>query len=295
MATTTTTYAKGGIPLRTLPSSTITSTSSYSKPYDPSITKTYTPSITSTLAPSTLAPSTISTTRFLLAPPAPFLPTSTLQIQTPGKALFRLPSPPKELEIPIFMLETGRPVYLSVREKRSSGNCRLVDVDSEGERVLGSTEYHWGPGKCPIVRVNGVGKGGEEEEDEFEIQGKSLVSRATVFECRWGRFEWRYAGRKERSEGMSSLLVLEKVADGGRVRVAQLVRGEETRSPGSTGSSAGNGGRLEMRLDDGDGDGKGKGQVVDEVTVVSTVLVMLKKEIDRRRALQVAMISAAVS
>jgi hypothetical protein len=48
-----------------------------------------------------------------------------------------------------------------------------------------------------------------------------------------------------------------------------------------------------MCLDDGDE--KGKGQVVDEVTVVSTVLVMLKKEIDRRRALQVAMISAAGS
>jgi hypothetical protein len=292
MATTTTTYAKGGIPLRTLPSSTIASSSSYSKPYDPSITRTYTPSITSTLAPSTLAPSTISTTRFLLAPPAPFLPTSTLQIQTTGKALFRLPSPPKELEIPIFSLETGRPVYLSVRGKRSSGNCTLVDVDSEEERVLGSTEYHWGPGKCPIVRVKGVGDGGE-EEDEFEIQGKSLVSRTTIFECRWGRFEWRYAGRKERGEGMSSLLVLEKLGNGGRVRVAQLVRGEETRSPGSTGSSAGNGGRLEMCLDDGDG--KGKGQVVDEVTVVSTVLVMLKKEIDRRRAWQVAMISAAGS
>jgi hypothetical protein len=292
MATTTTTYAKGGIPLRTLPSSTITSSSSYSKPYDPSITRTYTPSITSTLAPSTLAPSTISTTRFLLAPPAPFLPTSTLQIQTTGKALFRLPSPPKELEIPIFSLETGRPVYLSVRGKRSSGNCTLVDVDSEEERVLGSTEYHWGPGKCPIVRVKGVGEGGE-EEDEFEIQGKSLVSRTTIFECRWGRFEWRYAGRKERGEGISSLLVLEKLGDGGRVRFAHLVRGEETWCRGSTGSSAGNGGRLEMCLDDGDG--KGKGQVVDEVTVVSTVLVMLKKEIDRRRALQVAMISAAAS
>jgi hypothetical protein len=35
--------------------------------------------------------------------------------------------------------------------------------------------------------------------------------------------------------------------------------------------------------------------VVDEVTVVSTVLVMLKKEIDRRRALQIAMISGAGS
>jgi hypothetical protein len=276
MATkTTTTYAKGGISLRTLPSS---SSSTSSKPYTQSFT-------------STLVPSTISSVGVPVKSTPPFLPTSSLQIQTPGKALFRLPCPPKELEIPIFSLETGRPVYLSLREKRSSGNCRLVDAESEEESVLGSTEYHWGPTKCPIVRVNGVTKGGEEEIDEFEIQGKSLVSRTTIFECRWGRFEWRYCGRKERAEGVNSLLVLEKITEGGRVRVAQLVRGKETRSPGSTGRSAGNGGRLEFCLYDLEG----KGQLVDEVTVVITALVMLKKEIDRRRALQVAMISVAVT
>jgi hypothetical protein len=69
------------------------------------------------------------------------------------------------------------------------------------------------------------------------------------------------------------------------------VRGEGTRSLGSSGSSAGNGGRLEMCLDVLEGEGN----VVDEPTVVSTCLVMLKKEVDRRRALQVAMISVAIS
>lgn len=113
-----------------------------------------------------------------------------------------------------------------------------------------------------------------------------------MFECRGVRFEWRYVGRRERSEGVSSLLVLEKV-DGERVRVAQLVRGEGTRSPGSSGSSAGNGGLLEMCLHGGGGEGQEK--VIDEKMVVSTCLVMLKKEVDRRRALQVAMISIAVS
>jgi hypothetical protein len=113
-----------------------------------------------------------------------------------------------------------------------------------------------------------------------------------VFSCRWGTFEWRYAGRKEKDEGVNRLLVLERVDNEEgreRVRVAQLVRGEETRSPGSTSSSAGNGGRLEMCLDDGEG------QLVDEQTVVSTCLVMLKKEVDRRRAMQIVMISAAVT
>ncbi|KAE9377596.1 hypothetical protein N431DRAFT_434777 [Stipitochalara longipes BDJ] len=269
----TTTYTKGRIPLRNLPSST-------------SITpKVYTPSITSTLIPSAIAPSTISTTHSLLPPSVPFLPTSSLQIQTQGKALFRLPSPLKDLEIPILSTETGRPVYLSIREKRSSGSCTLVDAESEEGKALASTVYHWGPGKNPVVKVG---------DDEFEIQGKSMVSRSMVFECRWGKFEWRYAGRKERNEGVSSLLVLEKVGvDRGRVKVAQLVRGEETRSPGSSGSSAGNGGRLDMRLDGEDGSGDGK--IIDEQTVVSTCLVMLKKEVDRRRALQVAMISIAIS
>ena len=274
----TTTYAKGGIPLRDLPFSTSTAATT---------AKLYTLSITSTVSPSTLAPSTISTTHSLLPTSAPFLPTSTLQIQTAGKALFRLPSPPKDLTTPIFSPGTGRPVYLSVRSKRSSGSCELVDAESEAGTVLASTIYHWGPGKNPVVRINHEGGEGE----EFEVLGKSLVSRTTVFECRWGRFEWRYVGRKERAEGVSSLLVLERVEGGKRVKTAQLVRGEGTRSLGSSGSSAGNGGRLEMCLDVLEGEGN----MVDEPTVVSTCLVMLKKEVDRRRALQVAMISVAIS
>jgi hypothetical protein len=240
-----------------------------------------------TITSSTVAPSSISTTRSLLPPTPPFLPTSSLQIQTAGKALFRLPSPLKELTIPIFSTETGRPIYLSVREKRSSGNCRLIDAESEDEHVLASTIYHWGPGKNPIVRI---GEG--ESAEEFEIISKSMLSRSVVFSCRWGTFEWRYAGRKEKDEGVNTLLVLERVDNEEgrqRVRVAQLIRGEETRSPGSTSSSAGNGGRLEMCLDDGEG------KLVDELTVVSTCLVMLKKEVDRRRAMQVVMISAAIT
>jgi hypothetical protein len=286
----TTTYAKGGIPLRNLPPSS----QSPFKDSNHSLTKVYTPSINtvgtkSTFQPSTLAPSTISTTRSLLpsGPPAPpFLPTSSLQIQTQGKALFRLPSPLKELTIPIFSPETGRPVYLSVREKRSSGNCRLVDAESEDEKVLASTTYHWGPGKNPVVRVGDRG-----DAEEFEILGKSMLSRSVMFSCKWGTFEWRYAGKKERAGSVNNLLVLERIGDdGARVRVAQLVRSEDTRSPGSTSSSAGNGGRLEMCLAGDDGE-----EMVDEPTVASTCLVMLKKEVDRRRAMQAVMISVAVS
>lgn len=118
---------------------------------------------------------------------------------------------------------------------------------------------------------------------------KSLLSRTVAFSCTYGTFEWRYAGKQERKEGVNNLLVLERVGEEGTVRVAQLVRSEETRSPGSSSSSAGNGGRLEMCLEGEDG------RVVSAVVVVSTVLVMLKKEVDRRRAMQFAMIGAAVS
>ncbi len=94
-----------------------------------------------------------------------------------------------------------------------------------------------------------------------------------------------------RAEGANNVLVLERInEESERVKVAQLVRSEKTRTPGSRASSAGNGGRLEICLY-GNGEGEGEGRIMDEVTIVSTCLVMLKREVDRRRALQIMMIS----
>lgn len=96
----------------------------------------------------------------------------------------------------------------------------------------------------------------------------------------------------ERREGCQSLLLLERVEGEGkgevRTLVARFVRGEETRTPGTKASHAGNGGRLEMALERG-GEDLFAGGVGEEV-VVATVLVMLKKEVDRRRGAQIAMI-----
>ncbi|PVH81849.1 hypothetical protein DL98DRAFT_653752 [Cadophora sp. DSE1049] len=181
---------------------------------------------------------------------------------------------------------------------------------------------------------------------EFPLTSRRLLGRTIAFTSpTHGSFEWRYCSRKEKSSFLTSpttspstsptssphttattkpdnLLVLEKIfkeVDGkgkeresGRVRVAQLIRSEETRTPGSRGASAGNGGRLEcclervvgdrMRERDGDGvegegmeGGKEKEVLVDEVTVVVTCLVMLKKEIDRLRGAQIAVMSAGAS
>ncbi|OAF57047.1 hypothetical protein VC83_06023 [Pseudogymnoascus destructans] len=111
----------------------------------------------------------------------------------------------------------------------------------------------------------------------------------------WGgrRYQWRYGGSSERrgvegdrGKGCHSLLLLERVEgegkEGIRTTVARFVRGEETRTPGTKKSCSRNGGRLEMALDRAGGEDMFAGGIGEEVVVV-TVLVMLKKEVDRRR------------
>lgn len=178
---------------------------------------------------------------------------------------------------------------------------------------VASTTYTWGPGRNPVIRVGkmspliededgDVMEGQDDEDvDEFEMQGKSLLTRTITFtSSKWGTFEWRYAGRRERAladpsgkKSIHNLLVLEKVMGKGdkeqRVKVAHLIRSEDTRTPGTRRSCAGNGGRLELCLS---GSGMEEGILIDDRTVVVTVLVMLKKEIDRLRAMQIAAMSA---
>lgn len=220
-----------------------------------------------------------STTQALVSS-ALFIPAIILQIQALGKNPCSFPLPPKTPTIPIFSPETGRPVYLSIREKRSSGNSRLVLSENETKITIATTTYWFAPGRPPVVRIFSNTEPGE-EEDGFVLRGKSLISRTVRFDSRrYGIFEWRYVGKKERAAvGMAdanNLLVLEKVGPERRIRVAQLVRGDGTRTAGTRRSFTGNGVKLEICSD-----GRNGGAVVDEVLVVATCLVMLKKEIDR--------------
>jgi hypothetical protein len=143
-----------------------------------------------------------------------------------------------------------------------------------------------------------IGRDGDIEAETFDMSGKSLITRTICFESRkYGKFEWRYAARSERAAlsnpPPNNVLLLEKLVGEERILVARLVRSDETRTAGSKSSSAGNGGKLEMSLG---GDGKEEtGQLVDEVTVVVTCLVMLKKEIDRLRTIQIMIMSGAAS
>ncbi|KXX73421.1 hypothetical protein MMYC01_209911 [Madurella mycetomatis] len=84
-----------------------------------------------------------------------------------------------------------------------------------------------------------------------------------------------------------------------RTVVAEFMRGPDYRTAGSSGSSAGNGGRLvvDIGLIGGDGDeGEGKGdREMALVMVVTTCLLMLKREVDRRRAQQIAIMTGVAS
>ncbi|KAF2453725.1 hypothetical protein BDY21DRAFT_354858 [Lineolata rhizophorae] len=67
------------------------------------------------------------------------------------------------------------------------------------------------------------------------------------------------------------------------VRVAMLVRTDETRTPGTGKTTAGNGGELVVD--------EYMGCLVEEPLLVASCILMLKKEIDRRRLLQAMVIA----
>lgn len=121
------------------------------------------------------------------------------------------------------------------------------------------------------------------------------MSRTRVFVLPDGRrLEWRYRrekGVKGEGEGEGgrrrgrTLVLMEE----GKV-LAMLVRNEKTRKMlGSRKWSAGCGGELVLGPEIGV-----KGGMSEDV-VVASCLVMLKKELDRRRALQALVVVAAVA
>ena len=230
------------------------------------------------------------------------------------------------------ILDAQAPAYISFRPTRGSGSCFLVAGDDAEQAPLSTTTYRFGPGRPPRVTllsnrsvlpigeeagsssmVGNVDQGEEAADaaswDSFELTSRSLLSRAVRFRTRLGTFEWRYASRKERKAvGADSLLVLDRVvrifnsatAPGAhekeeevRTPVAQLLRNAEYRSPGSRPSSAGNGGRLLVDLNPWQ-DAKEDTDMV-RIMVVTTCVAMLKKEIDRRRAQQIAVMAAVAS
>lgn len=207
-----------------------------------------------------------------------------LLINARGIGVFRLPLPSSELEIPIFHPD-GSLAYMSTRNKRCSGDSVLCHPRL-GELI--STSYFFGPGRSPVIRY--LQPSAALSSDEMKINGK-WTSRAQTFVSPDGKmFEWSYTREKSSDREKMTLLVLCEKVDVSTergMRIAKLVRSDETRPAESSRSSAGNGGELVIDQNACKG--------IDEALIVATCLVMLKKEIDRRRSLQMIALSAAVS
>lgn len=209
-----------------------------------------------------------------------FNPVKSLFINTRGIPVLRLPLPSSELEISIYNND-GSLAYKSIRERRSPGNCTLTDA--EGKSSI-ATEYFFGPGKDPILHILSTSEG---TDIDLKTQSK-WTSRSHTMTLPDGRkFTWEY--KKERGFGGENKKGTAIVMNLENKRIAALIRNNETRTPGSKSCSAGNGGELVLSEQIGSKDG------VSEELVVASCMLMLKKEIDRRRTVQFMTIAAAVS
>lgn len=219
-----------------------------------------------------------------------FNPTKSLHINARGIAFVRFPLPSNELEIPIYNPD-GSIAYLSKRERACSGNAVLVSPE-HGELIVSC--YRFGPGRDPVMKLLQEDEG----NNEITVSGKwTSRSQSFTYAPAAAIFEWHYV--KEQREVLVketkkmkkfSQLVLEVKGPNKKdvQRIAHLVRTDETRAPGSTKYDAGNGG--ELKIDEL----AAKGLGISEEIIVASAILMLKKEIDRRRAVQIAIIAGAL-
>lgn len=199
-----------------------------------------------------------------------FSPSGTLDVQSLGVSLFRLPLPQRELNTHI--VRGTLTTYTSTRHKKCSGNCTLIAHPSLNEVAV--TTYFFGPGKKRNPVVSLLQKDGR--VDEIRIVSSGIFSRNAHFEFRGERWEWVH--EKDIREGLKTvLLALYRAPSAAvpRAKVAEFIRNDDTRTEGSNKYSAGNGGLLVFNTEG-----------VDEVLLVATLCVMLKKEVDRRRCIQ---------
>lgn len=255
-----------------------------------------------------------------------FLPTRHFQIDNKGHPLVALPLAPKPIPIPVYSVDEGGQVgpvkYTSMRDTvNKSSNCVLVRDDKTPVAV---TTYRFGPSRAPRLRlINHSGQTVDSPSDvaalvkaEPEAGSETIeitseyTSRSQNLRTPLGTFRWRYGTSAEKKEADSpSLLVLEKIttvqqpggtgkksgsgsskAEERRRRVAQFVRNDASRSEGTSKRTAGGGGRLSVDTNEY-ADSKGEADEV-EVLAIASCIVMMKKEVDRRRINQTVAIVA---
>jgi hypothetical protein len=211
-----------------------------------------------------------------------FQPSQVLTVTARGIGAFRLPIPSRQTEIFVYHPD-GTEAYVSTRDKISSGNAVLSNK-------LGSlvrTEYFFGPNRDPVLHLLQASS----ESSDVRVSG-NWTSRTMQFVMPGDRkFEWEYAKEKW-ADGQKVRLIVFRAIETGKTKektetIAQLVRGVDTRTPGTSKCTAGNGGELQID------EAALQSHELDEAVVVATCLMMLKKEMDRRRMLQFAMIAGA--
>lgn len=226
-----------------------------------------------------------------------FVPTATLQVQAIGYDVNQALTGRTLENISIFRSGSRDAEYVSLRLKKNSNSCALVRVSDEA--TLMSTIYRFGPGRHPRMRIlNPHSKVSIEDaiKDEnvrgelIEVKSRSMISRAQVFDTSLGKFEWRYGSNEEQAACKAdNVLILERMdrvslPGGGQTRsgarVAQLVRNDQYRTPGTKKYSGGNGGRLFIDLRMWNEDKHTSPQRV-EAFVVASCILMLKREADR--------------
>ncbi|KAF2432191.1 hypothetical protein EJ08DRAFT_648280 [Tothia fuscella] len=219
--------------------------------------------------------------------PSNFNPSRTLVINARGIALIRLPFPSRELEI-IVSTPEGDLAYVSTRAKARSGNATLTEANGT---ALIASEYFWGPGRDPKLHILN-----RDSPSDIKIESK-WTSRSQDFVLpSEQKLQWRYSREIDPSTSNTkgqkrSFLVLEVPGNKKEknARLAQLIRNDETRTPGTKKCDAGNGGEIVMD------ENAMKSFGVAEDFVVASCLMMLKKEIDRRRTYQMLMVGGASS
>ncbi|KKZ66012.1 hypothetical protein EMCG_08234 [[Emmonsia] crescens] len=225
-----------------------------------------------TLKSSAVSTISTETAETLVNTPSSFTPGHSLFIDARGKALVRLPTPPSQLEIHIHNPDASL-AYVSTRKKRCSGTSTLSSPE-RGDLIF--TEYFFGPKREPIIHLRNES---EKASPQIKVKGK-CTSRTTHFSAPDGSaFEWGYLKERGPDGKKERFVVLEKIEVAGRRRVAHLVRNERTMPSKTSKCTAGNGGELVFD--------RHASEVIDEALIVATCLLMLKKEIDRQRALQV--------
>lgn len=248
---------------------------------------------------------------------AGFAATTQLQIHAAGLGQTYELTMPRPDPIPVYRLQpdsTGysyegqEPAYTSLRLKQSSNSCGLVRGSEPTATPLIATLYRWGPGRRPRIRilpshstlsVEQAINENDIECDLVEVSSRSVFSRTQRMTAPFGTFQWRYGSRGEREVlQANSLLVLERFdqttsgkgsKNGEWNRVAQFIRNDEFRTPGTHKRVAGNGGRLmiDSRALAGEKDGNME-QV--EAFVVASCILMMKREVDRERDNQISVV-----